>query len=154
MKKIILFVFLAFNLNAESNYHGKIVDEAQGDKIFGENLPTDSNRAFADPLVIKGSNCPDSNANCTNFYERVMQIFEKRVDTNLKWHKDRWKQTNDELKNQMRILSNLPKTQIELLAIEQAKLNKLKELRFELEKQTRLAETNGESLKAKSFIND
>ena len=81
-----------------------------------------------------------------------MNIFTERVKINFQQQLKRWQETNVELNRQRQILSNLPKKQIEVLAIEQDKLNKLKEIKFNLQKQLKLEEKSGDGLRTKSLL--
>jgi len=150
VKQLILIPFLCFSLCA-SEWHGAVVDEAQNDTMFGAN-PQDMQSAFSDQRIQTAARCPENNANCSSFFANIMNTFTERVKINLQQQLKRWQETKTELEKERQILSNLPKKQIEVLAIEQEKLNKLKELRFNFEKQLKLEENSGDMLRTKSVL--
>ena len=151
MIKKILILSCLLCLSQASEWHGAVVVEAQNDTMFGA-MPQDMMTAFSDQRIQTSSRCPDSNANCSAFFANTMNIFTERDKINFQQQLKRWQETNVELNRQRQILSNLPKKQIEVLAIEQDKLNKLKEIKFNLQKQLKLEEKSGDGLRTKSLL--
>ena len=141
-----------------AEFNGEVVDNRspsglqykQDGQIFGDETG-DGEKLWRGPT---NTTCPDSSADCTSNFMQKMQEITENANTELTELNNQWEQTNKALDRVINITKELPIIQTRALALEEAKLTKLKETQFNLQKALKLDPPKFEILQEKKELSD
>lgn len=152
MKKLI---FLMISSLCFAEFNGEVVDNRsntqykQDGEIFGDDT-TDGSKVWQST----GGPICSMQADCTSNFMQKMQEITENANTELTELNNQWEQTNQALDRVLNITKELPIAQNKALALEEAKLMKLKETQFNLQKALKLDPPKFEILQEKKGLSD